>query len=197
MRQFILSALCLTVALYPTELLKSQSYQAISYQLSIQGTSTLNSWTSTVKNVSVQGDFEFVDGALQKIRSGTVQIMTKSIESDIHSSLMDERTHQTLKADRHPSITYRVLSVKSVQKTGAETFMIVYGTLTIGGVSKRTNLQFKTRVLSDGKLEITGSKKIIMSDYGITPPVFMLGALRVADEVTITYEVQLQKSPSM
>jgi hypothetical protein len=33
-----------------------------------------------------------------------------------------------------------------------------------------------------------------MSTYGVKPPSFMLGAMKVADEVTLTYDVILKKA---
>ena len=41
-----------------------------------------------------------------------------------------------------------------------------------------------------GVPEFTGSIKIVMSDYGIEPPVAMFGTLKTGDEVTIDFELK-------
>ena len=49
------------------------------------------------------------------------------------------------------------------------------------------------KVLPNGDIEIKGTKKILMSNHGIKPPSFMLGALKVGDEVTLDIYVVLHK----
>jgi len=65
--------------------------------------------------------------------------------------------------------------------------------LTIAGVTKQVTLQGKITENADGSATITGSRKIKMSEFGITPPSFMLGALKVGDEVTVEYTLKLKK----
>jgi polyisoprenoid-binding protein YceI len=172
---------------------KAQFYHAKSYKMSIQGTSSYHDWTSEVKNVSLAGDFVIANGSLEKIKKATVLVLTKSIQSEQHSNLMDERTHNTLKADKYPSITYEFISVKSIEKEQKQTTLIINGTLNLAGTSKTTELQLNVSTNELGEIIISGEKKIKMSDYGIKPPVFMLGLLRVGDQVTINYEVVLEQ----
>jgi polyisoprenoid-binding protein YceI len=172
--------------------LQAQTYHTKSFKMTISGTSSYHDWTSNVKNISLHGDFLFSNSTLEKIKNATALILTKSIQSEQKSDLMDERTHKTLKADQYPSITYEYLSIKSVQKESTQTNLVVNGTLTLAGTSKVTDLQMTLRTKENSEVVITGSKKIKMSEYGIRPPVFMLGLLRVGDEVTINYEVVLE-----
>jgi hypothetical protein len=39
---------------------------------------------------------------------------------------------------------------------------------------------------------ISGSKKIRMTEFGVKPPSFMLGALKVGDEVTVEYTARFK-----
>jgi polyisoprenoid-binding protein YceI len=107
---------------------------------------------------------------------------------------MDDRTHSTLKADKFPEIVYVFTKVINVQQSGGETIMNVSGNLTMCGVTKPTDLTLRIKTLANGDLEIKGSKKILMSTYGVKPPSFMLGAMKVGDEVTLTYDVILKKA---
>jgi polyisoprenoid-binding protein YceI len=172
---------------------QAQSYTAKSYKLTIEGTSSMHNWSSSATNVSVQSDFVITNGTLEKINSGTVTIPTKSIKSHKNSGLMDSRTWETLKADKNPNITYVVTKVSDPKASGSEATMTVNGNLTIGGTSKPTDLVLKAKVLPNGDIELKGTKKILMSTYNIKAPVFMLGALKVGDEVTLSYDIILQK----
>jgi polyisoprenoid-binding protein YceI len=180
--------------LFSLSVLQAQTYSAKAYKLTINGTSTMHDWSSNATNVKIEGDFTLTNGAIEKVNNGTVNIATKSIKSVKNSGLMDSRTHETLKADKFPNITYSVTKIGSVQQNGNETTVTLNGSLTVGGTAKPTDLTVKMKVLPNGDIEIKGTRKILMSTYGIKPPSFMLGALKVGDEVSLDFSAILHKS---
>ena len=188
-----LLSLCIVVltGLLTFSAAQAQNYTAKSYKLTIEGGSTMHDWSSAATNVSVQSDITITNGVVEKINAATVNVVTKSIKSHKNSGLMDSRTHETLKADKYPNITYVFTKVNSIQKSGNESTITVSGNLTIGGTSKPTELVLKAKTLPNGDVEIKGTKKILMSTYGIKPPVFMLGALKVYDEIKLDFNVVL------
>ncbi|WP_407526448.1 YceI family protein [Lacibacter sp. MH-610] len=190
--KFIIRPL-LVILIFTFQYLQAQTYSATTYKLSIKGTSTMHDWSSAATNVTVQGDFVINNGIIEKVTGGNVNVVTKSIKSDKNSGLMDSRTHETLKADKNPNITYAVTKVTGVPASGGEASVTVSGNLNIGGTSKPTDLTLKMKVLPNGDIEIKGTKKILMSNHGIKPPSFMLGALKVGDEVTLDIYVVLHK----
>ena len=190
--KFIIRPL-LVILIFSFQYLQAQTYSAKTYKLSIKGTSTMHDWSSAATNVTVQGDFVINNGIIEKVTGGNVNVVTKSIKSDKNSGLMDSRTHETLKADKNPNITYAVTKVTGVTASGGEASVTVSGNLTIAGTSKPTDLILKMKVLPNGDIEIKGTKKILMSNHGIKPPSFMLGALKVGDEITLDIYVVLHK----
>ena len=190
--KFIIRPL-LVILIFTFQYLQAQTYSATTYKLSIKGTSTMHDWSSAATNVTVQGDFVINNGIIEKVTGGNVNVVTKSIKSDKNSGLMDSRTHETLKADKNPNITYSVTKVTGVPAGGGEASVTVSGTLNIGGTSKAAELILKMKVLPNGDIEIKGTKKILMSNHGIKPPSFMLGALKVGDEITLDIYVVLHK----
>ena len=190
--KFIIRPL-LVILIFSFQYLQAQTYSAKTYKLSIKGTSTMHDWSSAATNVTVQGDFVINNGIIEKVTGGNVNVVTKSIKSDKNSGLMDSRTHETLKADKNPNITYAVTKVTGVPAGGGEANVTVSGNLTIAGTSKPTDLILKMKVLPNGDIEIKGTKKILMSNHGIKPPSFMLGALKVGDEITLDIYVVLHK----
>ncbi|XVJ67981.1 MAG: YceI family protein [Lacibacter sp.] len=190
--KFIIRPL-LVILIFSFQYLQAQTYTAKTYKLSIKGTSTMHDWSSTATNVTVQGDFVINNGIIEKVTGGNVNVVTTSIKSDKNSGLMDSRTHEALKAEKNPNITYAVTKVTGVPASGGEASVTVSGNLNIGGSSKPTDLILKMKVLPNGDIEIKGTKKILMSNHGIKPPSFMLGALKVGDEVTLDIYVVLHK----
>lgn len=179
--------------LFPALFINAQTYTAKTYKLAINGTSTMHDWSSSATNVTVQGDFVINNGVIEKITAGAVNVVVTSIKSHKNSGLMDSRTHETLKADKYPNITYAVSKISNIQQSGGEATGTVSGTLTIGGVGKPTDVVLKMKVLPNGDIEVKGNKKILMSNHGIKPPSFMLGALKVGDEVSLDIYVVLHK----
>jgi polyisoprenoid-binding protein YceI len=170
---------------------KNPFYRSKSFNMTIKGTSTYHDWTSSVNNVSVQGDFVFANGTLENINHATVLVLTKSITSEQQSTLMDSRTHDALKVDKYPSITFEYSKVKSLIKESNHSRLEINGILTIAGTPRNTDLTMNISTNEKGEVLISGEKTIKMSDYGIQAPVFMLGLLRVGDEVTVSYDVVL------
>ena len=193
MRTLLILFIFLGFSFKPATVNKSPLYHSKSFNMTIKGTSSYHNWTSTVNNVSVQGDFVIRNGTIEKIKHATVQVMTKSIQSEIKSTLMDDRTHATLKADKHPSITFEYKSLKTLKKEIQQTRLEVSGILTIAGKSRNTTLELDVQINEKGQILISGEKKIKMSDYGIKAPVFMLGLMRVGNDVVINFDVVLEQ----
>ncbi|MBS4065470.1 MAG: YceI family protein [Chitinophagaceae bacterium] len=189
----IIKNLLTVMFLFTVTILQAQSYTAKSYKLVINGTSTMHDWSSNATNVKIEGDFTINNGTIEKINNGTVNVATKSIKSTKNSGIMDSRTHETLKADKFPNIIYTVTKIGSVQQNGNEATVVINGNLNIGGTSKPTDLTVKMKVLPNGDIEVKGTRKILMSTYGIKPPSFMLGALKVGDEVNLDFSAILHK----
>lgn len=186
--------LFLAVMLLAVSVNAQTKYSTKSFQLTVNGTSNMHDWSSKATSVIVTGDFALNNTTLEKINAATVKVQTKSLKSTKDSDLMDGRTHSTLKADKFPEITYVFTKVLSVQQNGAETIMNISGNLTLGGVTKPTDLTLRIKTLANGDIEVKGTRKILMSNHGIKPPSFMLGAMKVGDEVTLVYDVILKKA---
>lgn len=169
-------------------------YSAKSHQVLVSGTSNVHDWSSKATSVTVTADFGLANGNFDKINSASVKIESKSLKSTKNSDIMDERTYSTLKVEKYPTMTYVVTKIVSSQVAAGESTVTVSGNLTIAGVTKPSDLVLKIKNLPGGDIEVKGSRKVLMSNHGIKPPSFMFGAMKVADEVTITFDVVLKKS---
>jgi len=166
---------------------------ARSAKISLSGNSTMHKWSSNVTKVAFSGDFGLAEGNLAKINSAVVKIETKSIKSHNDSDLMDERTHKTLKADQFPNISYEYTNTLSSDLNGKDGTVKINGKLTIAGVTKPADLTLKVTTLANGDIQVKGSEVILMSTFGIKPPSFVAGTLKVEDKVNIAFDVVLKK----
>ena len=160
-----------------------------SSKITISGNSTMHKWSSKATDVSMSADVVIEDGVVKNISSGKVVIKTASLKSHNDSDLMDSRTHETLKAEKYPTINY---SFEKLLSADAQGNCKIQGKLTLAGVTKPLNLDIKISTIG-GNVTIVGSKSFTMSSFGVKPPSFLAGTLKVDDLVAIDFEVVLKQ----
>ena len=67
---------------------------------------------------------------------------------------------------------------------------LVLGDLEIAGASRPAALQAQTKPDELGT-RVSGAYGLLMTDFGVSPPVMMLGALKTKNEVTVRYILYL------
>ena len=151
----------------------------------IHGTSTIHNWEMPAKKFTGEMDVEGVDEGAIQISDVALRVDAKSISSD--SRIMDNKTHDALKVDKNPSITFDYGGVAGLTDDEGKFSGTAEGKLSIAGKLNTVQLPFTGVVGKEGKIEVKGSVGIKMSDYGITPPTAMLGALKTGNEVLVEY----------
>jgi polyisoprenoid-binding protein YceI len=63
------------------------------------------------------------------------------------------------------------------------------GELTISGTSQPAVLTVTAVVNPDNSITCSGAQKIKLTDYKIEPPTFLLGAMKVYNDLTIQYNI--------
>lgn len=158
------------------------------HKITINGSSNVHDWEETAQTAT--GDASVIwntDGSFV-IKSFNLKVSVKSIKSD-KGSVMDNKTYDALKADEHPYITFKMLSVKSMTKSGNGWAVKVNGDLTIAGFTKNIDISGMVYVKENGKLYIDVSKALKMTDFKIDPPTALMGTMQVADDITIRFKL--------
>lgn len=154
--------------------------------LKVNGSSNLHDWVMNAQSIQAEGQFVFKGNDLQDITSLTFSLPVNGLKSK--EDLMDSRAYKALKEEQFKRIVFKLISA-----TVTGNMVKATGTLTISGVSKEVVLQAKSVEGADGTISFIGNKKIKMTEFGIKPPTFMMGALKVADEVAIDFTLKLKK----
>lgn len=155
----------------------------------IKGTSSLHDWESNAEQI--QGTSTILideTGALSSISELAFTVDAKSIKSG--KSIMDGKTYGALKVKKHPQIFFTLTEVTDITADS----LFVAGELSIAGKTNSVELAATYLVGEDGSLQVMGTEKILMSDYGIKPPKAMLGTLKTGNEVEVVYTVTYQKN---
>jgi len=150
-------------------------------ECSIQGTSTLHDWESEVENFTINA-----------VRVGDqieaqFKVVVESIKSG-HSG-MDRNTYKALKMDQYPDITFSASDLQIEE----ELLIKGFGNLTIAGVTKRIPVSFSMTTWLENTMTITGKITINMRDYGVEPPVALLGTVKTGEEIVFVINTTLNQ----
>jgi polyisoprenoid-binding protein YceI len=172
---------------------------AASAQMALSGNLTLGTsskiWfdgTSNVKSFSCAArklDLDVTSSAdaslTNLVKSASMSIPVASI--DCNNGTMNGHMREALKADKNPTITWTMSSYK-VEGTSVE----ISGLLTIAGKENPIVLR-GTGVAENGTVTLKGTKVLEMTDYGVKPPSLMFGTMKVADAVTVSFDLILNQ----
>jgi hypothetical protein len=163
-----------------------------STSLTILGDSTIHKWTIHVSKLDIKASSKrsISGGSIQSlIGSGALSSLEVNAPDDglksTEGSSMDANTYKAMESTKFPSVHF---SLEKYDLTGDT--LNATGLLTIHGITKEI-VAHGALSNSSGQIELKGNFSLLMSDYGIKPPVIMLGAIRVADKVTIVFDSKL------
>lgn len=151
-------------------------------ELWIEGTSNKSDWT--VHATEMEGAVA-MSGA-DAIESATLTVPSQQIVSN-KSTIMDRLMHKTLMVDQHANITYELTHANVEPGDGGTFQAFTRGNLTIAETTNEIEVVVTGEAMDDGRYRFTGSHPLKMTDYGLTTPVAMFGALRTADDTVVHF----------
>ena len=159
----------------------------------VSGGSNVHDWKMAAQNPSCDAAFGPLSGeenVPKSLSSLNFSVNTKSLKSE-HSS-MDGRTYKTLKADDFPKITFK-LTTANITPVKQHKFTVkATGVLTIAGTAKSITMLVNGEVKDDGSIVCIGQQKLKLTDFNIQPPSFMLGAMKVDNDLTIDFNLNFK-----
>lgn len=192
--------LCLSIiafgSMLSTGLQAQGNYYLKTVVASVSGTSSLHSWESEVSQIKWKGNFLLSGKKLKAIKNGEIKILVKGIKSK-EGKIMDKKTYEAFDSDKNPYIIYAFstadIKVDSLQNVTA----VTEGNLTMAGNSKAINLSGKGKMLANGDLQLTVSRKLKMTDFKMEPPRAVLGTIKVGDEITVKFDIVFTRNKAL
>lgn len=161
-----------------------------SVNLKVSGTSNVHDWTMTSTGVESVGAFKISNGELIGLSNFSFSVLAKSLKSG--KSSMDTRTYKSIKADKFYKISYQ-LKAATVTKKGEKYNIATVGNLTIAGVTQSISMLVVATINSNKSITCRGTEKLKLTDYQIDPPSFMLGAMKVGNDLVIQFDLTYSK----
>ena len=169
-------------------------------KVTLAGSSNVHDWAcnSSTLNATIELDSNYATKPLSSIARPitkvVVNIPVKTLKCG-HGK-MDDNMYKALKADEFPEIRY-VLGEYEVNatETSADKFSaLTTGEITVAGKTITTKIPITAIRKEGGSMIGEGTARLLISDFGIKPPVAMLGTLRTRNEITVTFNVLLDKA---
>jgi hypothetical protein len=189
--KLILIAVVALLFLQPN-FLSAQAFKVKTYKMTIKGTSSLHDWESEVEKLECNASYLVDANTLIDIKNVLVKIPVQSIKST-KGNMMDNKTQDAFKYHKNPWIIFTLSSEKiDPNDLTAE----LKGTLAMAGTTKAIDLVISYKMLPNGDLQFTGSKKIKMTEFNMEPPTAMMGTIKVGDEVVIGFNLVFSNTNS-
>jgi polyisoprenoid-binding protein YceI len=156
----------------------------------VEGTSTVRAWRCE----SARGDGSAAASTTELAQLGSVSRAEFSVPVatlDCRNQTMNGHMRNALKADAAPQIRFRATSVQVTPTSADAGTAKMEGTLTLGGQDKPVSID-ATVAREDGQLRVRGSKRLVMTEWGVRPPTLMLGTMKVNPAVTVGFDVVLK-----
>ncbi|MGH7903375.1 MAG: YceI family protein [Candidatus Dormibacteraceae bacterium] len=129
-----------------------------------------------------------VDARSLEVREGKggAKPLTDKDRRDIKSTLES----RILQAETHPEISFHAEGLSRLSEAGASAGGPLEGSLEMNGRVQPATVDVKLEQ-AGGRLNVRGAATVRQTSWGIKPYTALLGALRVADQVEIVFELEV------
>ena len=164
-------------------------------EVTIEGTSSLHAFHCKTNKMNAYVDVDpgytkDLTKVARPIVSVKINIVVRTLSCG--NGQMDKNMYSTLKADENPLIKYTLSGYDILDGSASPTAFAANttGTLMISGQEKSVAIKINAERLSDGKATAKGEQAVLMTDFGIKPPSFMFGRLKVGNKIIVKFNLK-------
>jgi len=185
-KQFLTAtALCITVINYTAHAQAEYKTSGAGNSMKMSGTSTFHDWTMSAQTFTGGARFGVADKKLSSVKELTFILPVEDLKGSEKG--LDKNAYEALKSGQYKDILYK-LTLAQVMPSTTDKYMVkTRGDLTIAGVTKQVIMDVYCTVNADASVTCTGTDRLKMTDYNVSPPKFMLGAMTTGDEITLNF----------
>jgi len=189
--KLILTTLIASLLFSPNKVIIEQWVIERNSSLSIQGRSNVNSFQCDVKEYLRADTISLYKEEQQQqfaIKGGLTIIVN---EFDCHQRYMTGDLRKTLKAQKYPQLKIDLLSIGNFTTAGNKN---VKGTMAISlaGITRKMEVDYSVATDKNGNLNLNGRRKVLFSDFGLTPPSKLAGLIKVEEEINVEFQLILR-----
>jgi polyisoprenoid-binding protein YceI len=169
--------------------------------ITITGVSTVHEWS--MSGSTIDGTIDIAPEIVAAPASAeawtsdraalvSVKILVANITSP--HDRMNRIMLDAMKAKNHPEVRYDLLEARLLKGSPDAFVMTTRGKLTIAGVTRDVAMDVAAARNGEKRYILTGQAPLKMTDFGITPPTAMMGTIRSADQVKVSFRWVVDRS---
>lgn len=112
--------------------------------------------------------------------------------------VMESDMRAALKADRHPNVAFTFRRLRGGVEHDLDSGLYhatIAGDLTLAGVTRPIDVKISAQRLSRSSFRVRAVLPLRMTDFGITPPSALFGAIRARNGLTVQFDLTLNVVP--
>jgi hypothetical protein len=155
--------------------------------ISILGSTNVNSFElkNSMAHITINACKHSKDSIALKTKKFTLQIPVRNFKTD-NAQIYKDFLSLT-KSSQHPTIQVGI-GLSNLHNLLSRPRSISFPVeITIAGVTKSYVVSCLVSTRSDGCLSVTGSQKMKLTDFNMTPPAKMLGLVKVNNEIIVNF----------
>jgi polyisoprenoid-binding protein YceI len=161
----------------------------------VNGTSNVKSFECTAAKINVTVETNRPNAVhavtIGDKAVGKVDLSVPVATMDCNNGTMNDHMKEALKAADHPVIEFTLESYALV-KAADSVAITLNGTLTIGGTTKPVTIAAEAKDVGGRVLQVAGEYAVHMKEYDLKPPSLMMGMMKVAEMVTVHFDLLLK-----
>ncbi len=161
----------------------------------ISGSSNVNRFTCETEDV--EGGGALPARSMRSAASAVGEEVEAALSIEVASfdcghSRMNADMYEALKAGAFPHIRFRLIQAELLQSESTnDGWRPIRATseIIIAGQKRILNFDAEGQQTADSSYRVRGSIPVKMTDFGVKPPIAMLGLVRAKDDITVHFDV--------
>ncbi len=187
--------------------------------VALEGSSNVAGWRCSGKSIDAQmvvaASADHINNVIDRIEDGNIGVWmsepsrgrfaTPDFNLNVPvasfrcgNRVMESDMRRALKADRHPNVEFTFVEVRGIRHdldSGLYQADIA-GDLTLAGVTRRIDLTVSALRMSRSSFRVRARLPLMMTDFGVTPPTVLFGAVRARNSLTVHFDLVLEIRPT-
>jgi hypothetical protein len=186
----------------------------------LEGSSNVTDWrcrgTSMDANMLVEASADHINTVIDRIEDGNIGVWMSDPSRgrfpvpDFHlrvpvtsfrcgNRIMEGDMRRALKADDHPHIEFVFRELRGGVQHDVDTNLYhatIAGDLSLAGRTRTIDVVVSAERISRSSFRIRAVLPLQMTDFGVTPPTALFGAIRARDRLTVSFDLILDMQPN-
>lgn len=156
----------------------------------IEGGSNVADWACRATTFDARVELDASAPRVESVTEGIRRVSVKLSARDLKcgNRKMEHDLYAALKANDPANPSWIVAAFNTIGRPSADN-VDTQGTLLVAGVEKYVETRITTERLADGTLRARGAVPLLMTDFGIKPPVGLFGLIRSKNEIVVKFEL--------